>query len=72
MLIRKVRQRCHHEEYALNLMREKRFMAEQDLINALADNGAKKTKSQEIIIYLINSHDVKRSNGGLEFIEWRI
>ena len=72
MLVRKIRQRCSNEEYALKLMRKKKIMTELDLITALTNNGMKKSKAPEVITYLINSHDVKRTPVGLEFIEWII
>lgn len=72
MKVLKVRQLCPLELYALKVFKRRKSMTESDFINRMTDKGFKKIRAQEMVVTLINSHDVKRTAEGLEYIEWKL
>ena len=72
MKVLKVRQPCPLELYALKVFKRRKTLCESDFINHCVDKGFKKIRAQEMVILLINSHDIKRTTQGLEYIEWML
>lgn len=71
VVILKTRDKSELENKCLSIIKIK-SISENDLIDLLSEKGFKKYKVKEAIIYLINSHDVKRNGEMLEYVEWKI
>lgn len=72
MKVLKVRQPCTMEKQALKLFKKRKALTELDFVNQMTEKGFKKIRVQELVITLINSYDIKRTEAGLEYMEWII
>ncbi|QHJ79217.1 MAG: hypothetical protein [Caudoviricetes sp.] len=72
MMVSKIRERTSAEICGLDVLKQRKTLTRHDLKLSIMEQKHSASAALQAIIYLINSHDAKRTGEKLEYVEWKL